>query len=85
MEITAELKHLLRALRLSPLLATLPERAAYAKGNRLTHLEFLELVLSDATAGQKWTHPPPRIGPTWAVIWRKASPVFGPILLSGVP
>lgn len=47
MEITAELKHLFKALRLSPLLSTLPERAAYAKGNKLTHLEFLELLLSD--------------------------------------
>jgi DNA replication protein DnaC len=47
METTAELKHLLKALRLSPLLSTLPERVAYAKGNKLTHLEFLELLLSD--------------------------------------
>jgi DNA replication protein DnaC len=47
METTAELKHLLKALRLSPLLSTLPERVAYARGNKLTHLEFLELLLSD--------------------------------------
>jgi DNA replication protein DnaC len=47
METTAELKHLLKALRLSPLLTTLPERVAYAKGNKLTHLEFLELLFSD--------------------------------------
>ncbi len=47
MEITAELKQLLKALRLSPLLTTLPERVAYGKGNKLTHLEFLELLLSD--------------------------------------
>lgn len=47
MDITTELKHLLKTLRLSPLLATLPERVAYAKGNKLTHLEFLELLLSD--------------------------------------
>jgi DNA replication protein DnaC len=47
METTAELKHLLKTLRLSPLLSTLPERVAYAKGNKLTHLEFLELLLSD--------------------------------------
>ncbi|TRO77524.1 ATP-binding protein [Desulfuromonas acetexigens] len=47
METTAELKHLLKALRLSPLLSTLPERVAYAKGSKLTHLEFLELLLSD--------------------------------------
>lgn len=47
MESTVELKQYLKALRLSPMLATLPERVAYARGNKLTHLEFLELVLSD--------------------------------------
>ena len=47
MEITSELKQLLKALRLSSLLTTLPERVAYAKGNKLTHLELLEMVLSD--------------------------------------
>ena len=47
MEATVELKHYLKALRLSPLLDTLPERVAYARGNKLTHLEFLEMVLSD--------------------------------------
>lgn len=47
METTAELKHLLKRLRLSGLLSTLPERVAYAKANKLTHLEFMELLLSD--------------------------------------
>lgn len=47
MEATTELKQYLKALRLSPLLSTLPERVAYAKGNKLTHLEFLEMVFSD--------------------------------------
>ena len=47
METTVELKHLLKSLRLSPLLTTLPERVAYAKGNKLTHLEFLEMLFSD--------------------------------------
>ena len=47
METTVELKQYLKALRLSPLLDTLPERVAYAKGNKLTHLEFMEMVLSD--------------------------------------
>ena len=47
METTVELKQLLKSLRLSPLLTTLPERVAYAKGNKLTHLEFLELLFSD--------------------------------------
>ena len=47
MESTVELRQYLKKLRLSPMLATLPERAAYAKGNKLTHLEFLELLLAD--------------------------------------
>lgn len=47
METTVELKQLLKSLRLSPLLTTLPERVAYAKGNKLTHLEFLEMLFSD--------------------------------------
>lgn len=36
METTAELKRLLKALRLSPLLSTLPERVAYDWGRKLT-------------------------------------------------
>jgi DNA replication protein DnaC len=47
MEATVELKQYLKTLRLSPMLDTLPERVAYAKGNKLTHLEFLEMILSD--------------------------------------
>ncbi len=47
MESTVELRQYLKKLRLSPMLATLPERVAYAKGNKLTHLEFLELLLAD--------------------------------------
>lgn len=47
MESTVELRQYLKKLRLSPLLATLPERAAYAKSHKLTHLEFLELLLAD--------------------------------------
>ncbi len=35
MEITSELKQLLKALRLSTLLSTLPERVAYANARRL--------------------------------------------------
>jgi len=47
MGITNELKQTLKSLRLSGLLATLPERAAYAKGNKLSYTEFLELLLGD--------------------------------------
>lgn len=47
MESTVELRQYLKKLRLSPILDTLPERVAYAKGNKLSHLEFLEMLLSD--------------------------------------
>lgn len=47
MESTVELRQYLKKLRLSPLLTTLPERAAYARSRKLSHLEFLELLLSD--------------------------------------
>jgi DNA replication protein DnaC len=47
MEITTELKQTLKKLRLSGILPTLPERGAYAKVQKLTHSEFLELVLND--------------------------------------
>lgn len=47
MNITPEVKHLLKNLRLSGILSTLPDRMSYAAGNKLTYQEFLELVLSD--------------------------------------
>ena len=47
MESTVELRQYLKKLRLSPILDILPERVAYAKGNKLSHLEFLEMLLSD--------------------------------------
>ena len=47
MNTTPEVKHLLKQLRLSGILSTLPDRVSYAAGNKLTHQEFLELVLSD--------------------------------------
>jgi DNA replication protein DnaC len=47
MNTTPEVKHLLKQLRLSGILTTLPDRVSYAAGNKLTHQEFLELVLSD--------------------------------------
>jgi DNA replication protein DnaC len=47
MGITNELKQTLKRLRLSGLLATLPERMAYAKGTKLSYTEFLELILND--------------------------------------
>jgi DNA replication protein DnaC len=47
MEITTELKQTLKRLRLSGILATLPERGAYARAQKLQYGEFLELVLND--------------------------------------
>lgn len=47
MNTTPEVKHLLKQLRLSGILSTLPDRVSYAAGNKLTYQEFLELILSD--------------------------------------
>jgi DNA replication protein DnaC len=45
--VTAELRQLLRRLKLGQMTPTLPERLALARANGLSHAEFLELVLSD--------------------------------------
>ncbi len=47
MEITNDIKQILKRLRLSGLLFTLQDRVSYAKGVKLSYVEFLELVLSD--------------------------------------
>jgi DNA replication protein DnaC len=47
MDVTSTLKTLLKRLKLSPVLHTLPERIAYAKKAQLSVEEFLELVLQD--------------------------------------
>jgi DNA replication protein DnaC len=47
MEISESLKTVLKRLRLSGLLHTLPDRIAYAKKTKLSHQELLELVLQD--------------------------------------
>lgn len=47
MEPTASLRTLLKRLKLSPMLHTLPDRVAYAKKAPLSFEEFLELVLQD--------------------------------------
>ena len=46
-EVTAELKALLRRLKLGRLLDTLPERLALARSEHLPHHDFLEMLLSD--------------------------------------
>lgn len=45
--VSAELKQVLRTLKLGRLLDTLPERLTLARQRQLPHAEFLELVLSD--------------------------------------
>lgn len=45
--ISPDLRQVLRSLRLSPMLDTLPERLALARSNKMAHQDFLELVLAD--------------------------------------
>lgn len=47
MEIKTSLKTVLKRLRLSGILATLPDRVAYAKKTKLAQQDFLELILQD--------------------------------------
>lgn len=47
MPIQPELKTVLKRLKLSGMLATLPDRVAYARNEKLDYTQFLELVLSD--------------------------------------
>src|SRR5437763_15932023 len=47
MSIQLELKTVLKRLKLSAMLATLPDRVAYARKEKLDYAQFLELVLSD--------------------------------------
>jgi DNA replication protein DnaC len=46
-EISQSLKTVMKRLKLSGLLATLPDRVAYARKAKLSELEFLELALQD--------------------------------------
>jgi DNA replication protein DnaC len=46
-EPSVELRKILRRLKLSPILETLPERATLARQQRVPHIDFLELVLAD--------------------------------------
>ena len=48
--ISPDLKTVLRRMRLSPILDTLPERLALARQQKMAHQDFLLLVLSDETA-----------------------------------
>lgn len=46
-DISPDLKKLLRRLKLSPMLETMPERLVLARQQKLSHEQFLELVISD--------------------------------------
>jgi DNA replication protein DnaC len=46
-EVSGDLKALMRRLKLGQLLDTLPERLALARSNRLPHHDFLEMLLAD--------------------------------------
>ena len=48
--VTPELKSLLKRVKLGKTLDTLPERLTLARTSKLTHAEFLELVLADEVA-----------------------------------
>ena len=48
--ISAELRQVLRRLKLSPVLETLPERLQLARQQKLPYQDFLELVLADEVA-----------------------------------
>jgi len=61
LEITNELKQTLKRLRLSGLLATLPDRVAYAKGTKLSYAEFLELTLNDEIQRRETTNVATRL------------------------
>jgi DNA replication protein DnaC len=56
MQIQPELKAVLRRLRLSGILATLPDRWAYARQEKMDYPQFLELVLSDEVERRDHKH-----------------------------
>ena len=45
--VSPDLRTTLRALKLGQMLATLPERLTLARQQKMTHADFLELVLAD--------------------------------------
>jgi len=53
--VSAELKGVLRQVKLGRCLDTLPERLALAKSRSMSHAEFLELVLSDEVTRRETT------------------------------
>src|SRR5215471_5402994 len=56
MQIQPELKTVLKRLKLSGILATLPDRYAYARQEKLDYTQFLELVLGDEVERRDHVH-----------------------------
>ena len=56
MQIEPELKTVLKKLKLSGILATLPDRLAYARKEQLDFTQFLELILSDEVERRDHVH-----------------------------
>ena len=56
MQIEPELKTVLKRLKLSGMLATLPDRLAYARKEKIDFTQFLELVLSDEVERRDHKH-----------------------------
>src|SRR5207249_10920364 len=56
MSIQPVLKTVLKRLKLSPMLATLPDRVAFARKEKLDYAQLLELVLSDEVERREQKH-----------------------------
>jgi len=56
MPIQPELKTLLKRLKLSGILATLPDRYTYARQEKLDYTQFLELILGDEAERRDHVH-----------------------------
>ena len=55
-QIQPELKTVLKRLKLSGILPTLPDRYAYARQEKLDYTQFLELILSDEVERRDHVH-----------------------------
>ena len=55
-QIQPELKTILKRLKLSGILPTLPDRYAYARQEKLDYTQFLELILSDEVERRDHVH-----------------------------
>ena len=63
MEISQSLKTVMKRLKLSGLLAMLPDRVAYARKAKLSELELLELALQDEVDRRDQKNLSSRIAP----------------------